>query len=217
MRNKNPAAPSSHVTFPTETTPADVLRFWMGDDWPCDWPAADRDDLWFKGGAAVDERIRHRFATDVAHAIEGGLSDWESDPHHRLALVLLLDQFTRNIHRGRPQAFAGDARAQALVTDALAEKLDARLPVVGRLFLYMPLMHAEDLALQEECVARFTTLQLQAPAPLRDTLAGNLRYAILHRDIVARFGRFPHRNAALGRPSTAEETAFLVDGPRFGQ
>ena len=153
----------------------------------------------------------------MTHAIEGGLSDWESDPHHRLALVLLLDQFTRNIHRGRPQAFAGDARAQALVTEALTQGLDARLPVVGRLFMYMPLMHAEDLALQEECVARFTMLQQQAPAPLRDTLAGNLRYAILHRDIVARFGRFPHRNAALGRPSTAEETAFLVDGPRFGQ
>jgi uncharacterized protein (DUF924 family) len=210
-------ASAKTVTFSTPERALAVLRFWFGDDWPCDWPASARDELWFRGGAAVDDRIRTLFASDVTLALDGALADWESAPHARLALVLLLDQFTRNIHRGQAAAFAGDARAQALVIEALREGMDARLPVAGRLFLYMPLMHAEDLALQEDCVACFTRLHQGAPAHLQETLSGNLRYAILHRDIVARFGRFPHRNAALQRQSTPDEIEFLKDGPRFGQ
>lgn len=199
------------------TTAADVLHFWLGDDLKRDWPEPHRGDLWFKGGAAVDAEITARFGPLVAQALAGGLSDWESAPMRRLALILLLDQFTRNVHRGQAQAFAGDTRAQALALRTVAQGEDMPLPRAARLFVYMPLMHAEDLALQERCVACFEQLLADAPPPLRDTLADNLRYAQLHRDIVAQFGRFPHRNAVLGRASTEAELEFLKDGPRFGQ
>jgi uncharacterized protein (DUF924 family) len=135
----------------------------------------------------------------------------------RLALVILLDQLTRNVHRGTAQAFAGDARAQSLVKATLAANEDARLPRVARAFLYMPLMHAEDRDAQDECVRRFTALLETSTPELSDTLTKNVRFAEKHRDIVAVFGRFPHRNASLGRTTTPEEEVFHRDGPRFGQ
>ncbi len=131
--------------------------------------------------------------------------------------MIVLDQFSRNVHRGQARAFAGDARAQQLVLATLAAQEDEALARVGRVFLYMPLMHAEDMALQERCVERFTDLHAKSPPELREKLAGNLRFAREHRDTVLRFGRFPHRNAVLGRESTAEEQAFLKNGPRYGQ
>lgn len=175
------------------------------------------DKQWFGGGPELDAQIRQLFGAQVAQALDGGLVDWEAEPLHRLALVILLDQFTRNIFRGQARAFAGDTRAQQLVREAQAQGLDEQLPWVGRVFLYMPLMHAEDLALQEECVRRFTHLVAAAPTELRATMADNLRFAEQHRDIIARLGRFPYRNAALGRSSTAQEIEFLQNGPRFGQ
>jgi len=172
---------------------------------------------WFTGGKDLDEEIRSRFGTQVALALAGGLPDWEAEPQSRLALVILLDQFSRNIFRGKAKAFAGDARAQKLVTDALARGFDAELPWRGRVFLYMPLMHAENLALQEESVKRFTALAEAAPDDLRASMQSSLAYAIEHRDIIARLGRFPYRNAALGRTNTSLEFEFLKIGPRFGQ
>lgn len=198
-------------------SPPDVLDFWLGDGLQLDWPSTDRNPLWFGGGPAQDQHIRERFGPLVDAALDGGLADWEATPHNRLALVILLDQFSRNVYRSQARAFAGDPRAQQLVRHSLELGHDALLPRAGRLFLYMPLMHAEDLALQDACVACFTRLHESAPPALRDTLAGNLHHARLHRDIVVRFGRFPHRNAALGRVSTPEEQLFLKDGPRFGQ
>ncbi|HQS31420.1 MAG TPA: DUF924 family protein, partial [Polaromonas sp.] len=151
----------------------------------------------------------------------GAPGDWSDTPLspslRRLALIILLDQFTRNVFRGSGQAFAGDARAQQLVLQTLAEGGDLQLPWVGRVFMYMPLMHAESLVLQEECVARFGQLVADAPTDLKERLQGNLDFARQHRAIIAQFGRFPYRNAALGRASTAEEQAFLTTGPRFGQ
>lgn len=196
---------------------AQVLHFWLGDDPLTDWPQPHRGDLWFKGGAEVDANIRAQFGPLVEEAMAGGLADWEADPMARLALILLLDQFSRNVYRGQAHAFAGDARAQALSQRTLDAGEDAALPRAGRLFVYMPLMHAETLAQQNACVACFERLHAGAPEGLKDILANNLQYAILHRDIVARFGRFPHRNAVLGRNSTPEELEFLKDGPRFGQ
>ena len=195
----------------------DVLDFWFGDGLQRDWPSNDHQALWFGGGAEQDGRIRHRFGALVDSAVAGGLADWERKPPTRLALLIVLDQFSRNVYRGQARAFAGDARAQQLVLAALAEGGDKALARVGRVFLYMPLMHAEDLTLQERCVACFTALHANSPHPLRQTLAGNLHFAIEHRDTIQRFGRFPHRNAALGRASSAEEEAFLKDGPRYGQ
>lgn len=209
-----------NVTDPlalASASPQDVLDFWFGDGLQRDWPSNDRQALWFGGGAEQDATVRRRFGALVDSAFAGGLNDWEGAPATRLALLVVLDQFSRSVHRGQARAFAGDASAQQSVLAALAAGEDERLARVGRVFLYMPLMHAEDLALQQRCVACFNALHGNSPPALRQTLAGNLHFAKEHRDIVERFGRFPHRNAALGRESTAEEVLFLRNGPRFGQ
>ena len=149
--------------------------------------------------------------------MNGDLQEWENQLASRLALVILLDQFTRNMFCASAQAFDGDARAQRLVLQTLQRHEDIQLPWVGRLFMYMPLMHAETLALQEKSVARFTSLLDEAPAQLKPKLQGNLDFARQHHDIIKKFGRFPYRNAVLGRASTAQEQEFLRTGPRFGQ
>ena len=208
------------MTNLTTTTPPAALAlldFWFGDGLQLDWPSQDLNELWFGGGPAQDETIRQRFGELVDEALNGGLTGWEAESRARLALIVLLDQLSRNVHRGQRRAFDGDARAQRLTRLSLAEGLDATLTPAGCVFLYMPLMHAEHLELQDECVARFQRLVDSSPDHLRDKLASNLRFAVLHRDIVAQYGRFPHRNAVLGRTATPEEEAFLKDGPRFGQ
>ncbi|MDO9506845.1 MAG: DUF924 family protein [Hydrogenophaga sp.] len=205
-------------TIPTTPpTASDVLDFWFGDGLQLDWPSQDHNELWFGGGPAQDEVIRQRFGLLVDEALNGGLIDWETEPRTRLALIVLLDQLSRNVHRGQRRAFDGDARAQRLTRRSIAEGMDTTLTPAGCVFLYMPLMHAEHLALQEECVARFQKLVDSSPEGLRDKLNSNLRFAVVHRDIVAQYGRFPYRNAVLGRESTPEEDEFLKNGPRFGQ
>lgn len=201
----------------TLNTAQDVLDFWLGDGLERGWCSDKRDELWFGGGAELDGKIRERFGALVERAVHGDLVAWEARIETRLALVLLLDQFTRNVYRGQAQAFAGDARAQRLSLQAHASGMDAELATVGMVFLSMPLVHAEDLALQAEAVLRFQRLFDTSPPELQDILARHLQFAQLHHDIVATFGRFPHRNAALGRISTPAEEAFLKDGPRFGQ
>jgi uncharacterized protein (DUF924 family) len=197
--------------------PQEILDFWFGDGLVLGWPSDDRSGLWFHGGQDLDAQIRERFGPLVQQALGGGLTDWETTPATRLALVILLDQFTRNVHRGHARAFAGDGRAQRLVLQSLALEQDTELPTVGRVFFYMPLMHAESPTLQDECVIKFEALWRQSPPALQARLDGNLKAAREHADIVARFGRFPHRNAVLGRTCTAEEETFLQNGPRFGQ
>jgi uncharacterized protein (DUF924 family) len=212
-----PTTPSSSAHSTTSTTPAEVLDFWLGDGVQNDWPTQDLGKRWFGGGADLDAEIRARFGAAVQQAVAGGLREWEQAPLTRLALVILLDQFTRNVFRGKSQAFAGDARAQQLVQQTIQAGEDLQLPWAGRVFLYMPLMHAESLALQDECVASFARLVADAPESLKVRLQDNLDFARKHRDIVVRFGRFPYRNAALGRTDTPEEKDFLLKGPRFGQ
>lgn len=218
-------------TSAPEATPRDVLDFWLGDGLHHGWPTQDLGKRWFGGGAALDEDIKTRFGARVLQAIHGDLDgepgEWtdtpvspspsRAPPLGRLALIILLDQFTRNVFRGSGQAFAGDMQAQQRVLQTLAEGADLQLPWVGRVFMYMPLMHAENLALQNECVARFQQLVTDAPPDLQERLQGNLDFARQHRAIIEQFGRFPYRNAALGRLSTPEEQAFLSTGPRFGQ
>ena len=206
---------TTDLYIPPQAKP--LLDQWCGDGLTRHWPSEPRDKLWFGFDPAQDEDLRRRYGALVDEALAGGLADWADAPLGRLALVLLLDQLPRNLFRRQARAFAGDARAQALTHAAVASGEDERLPVVARVFLYMPLVHAESLPLQDEAVRCFERLHEQAPAFCHPTLDENLRYARLHRDIVARFGRFPHRNEALGRESTAEELAFLKDGPRFGQ
>lgn len=194
-----------------------ILDFWFADGLQNGWPTQDMKAVWFGGGPALDARITAAFGAQVQQAVEGGFAAWEDQPLSRLALILLLDQFTRNVSRGSPLAFAGDTRAQRLVIDALEKTWDQLLPMACRVFLYMPLMHAENLVLQTECVNHFTQLLNDAPDALKARLQGNLDFARQHQEIVARFGRFPHRNGVLGRVNTADEVSFLVKGPRFGQ
>lgn len=212
----HPSAPASHTSTPA-ATPSQVLDYWLGDGIEKDWPTQDLGKRWFGGGAELDAEIRVRFGAAVDEALAGGLQDWEQTPLHRLALIILLDQFTRNMFRGTARAFAGDARAQQLVRQTIAAGEDRQLPWAARVFLYMPLMHAESPPLQDECVARFTRLVADAPEDLKQRLQGNLDYAHQHRDIIALFGRFPYRNAVLGRADTPEEKDFLLKGPRYGQ
>jgi uncharacterized protein (DUF924 family) len=205
----------------TLATPTDILDFWLADGVQLGWPTQDMSKRWFGGGAALDDDIKLRFGPRVLQALDGQLGDWThaapTPALGQLAHVILIDQFTRNVFRGQARAFSGDALAQQLVLQAIAAKADEQLPWVGRIFLYMPLMHAEKLSLQTECVARFAQLVEDAPEDLKERLQGNLDFARQHADIIARFGRFPYRNTALGRASTAEEELFLSNGPRFGQ
>ena len=205
----------------TPATPADVLDFWLGDGVQLGWPTQNMSKRWFGGGVALDEEIKSRFGLRVLQALNGELGDWaqtaQTPALGQLALVILLDQFTRNVFRGDGRAFSGDERAQQLALQVIASKADQQLPYVGRVFLYIPLMHAETLALQNECVARFTQLVNDALPSLKERLQDNLDFALKHEEIIAQFGRFPYRNMALGRASTAEEKVFLADGPRFGQ
>lgn len=194
-----------------------VLDFWFADGLDRGWPTQNMSRLWFRADRSVDQGIEEQFGHLVEAALCSELVDWEARPQSRLALILLLDQFTRNIHRGSGQAFAGDHRAVTLVLEGLARGMDRELPWIGRVFFLMPLMHAEDEDLQQRCVQEFESLQAQAPADIAEKIAGNVAFAREHRDIVLRFGRFPHRNQALGRESSEDEKAFLENGPRYGQ
>jgi uncharacterized protein (DUF924 family) len=160
----------------------------------------------------TDEMIAERFGALMAAAARGELSAWEVSPRRRLALILLLDQFPRNVHRGSAAAFAQDAQALSLAVSGMQFGADAALDPVERLFFYMPLMHAESRDVQEESVAAFRRLQEEAPQELRAQFDRALHAAHLHRDVIAKFGRFPHRNRILDRLDTAAESAWLASG-----
>jgi uncharacterized protein (DUF924 family) len=172
--------------------PATVLDFWFRELAPSQWFAAT---------AKLDQTIRNRFGACVDKALSGALNAWATTPRGRLALVLVLDQFPRNIHRATPSAFVGDAMAQALVLEGLAAGVDKPLNIAERHFFYMPLMHAEDPKLQALSLEKFAAIHNEAQSTFNS--------ARDHAATIERFGRFPSRNEALGRPSTAEEQTFL--------
>lgn len=189
----------------------EVLAFWFGE------PAKSTEDYgkkmrrWFMGGAELDVEIRRRFTALVERALAGELDDWARTVPGRLALILVIDQFARSVYRDRAEAFAGDARAAQLAVEAQALHLDRGLPVERRHFLMLPLLHAEDLALQDRFAVAMREIHDAAEPWQQPMLAMGLEQSQKYREVIARFGRFPHRNEALGRPSTPEETAFLVD------
>lgn len=189
-----------------------VLEEWFGTLGADGRSPPDKRDAWFKKSASFDDSLRERFGADVKEAMAGGLADWENSARGVLALIVLFDQFARNIYRGKKEMYAGDARAQKLSQKLIQTGKDRELPHQFRLFAYMPLMHSERLADQEKCIEALQILASECPPSLAEALKGNLKYARAHRDIVARFGRFPHRNAILGRPTTEEEAEFL-QGP----
>jgi uncharacterized protein (DUF924 family) len=182
-----------------------IFEFWFGALDEKGSPSVEHSARWWRKDPAFDAAIAEEFGADIERASRGELDDWKETPRGRLALVILLDQFSRNVYRDTPRAFANDARALALAEEGIERGEDRELSVVERSFLYMPLMHAENLAVQERAVAVFR----RANEELEGSFEQALEYAIRHRDIVARFGRFPHRNAILGREPTPEEVEFL--------
>jgi uncharacterized protein (DUF924 family) len=191
-------------------TPDDVLALWFG---PLDDPAYPqaRASLWWSKDPAVDADIRARFEATWIAAGQGGLVTWSATPRGRLAHVLLLDQLARNMHRDTPQMYALDDEAQDLVLQGLLLGVHHALLGQERTFFYMPLMHAESVALQRLCVRLFAQMAEEARPADAEGARRTLDYAHQHAVIVERFGRFPHRNAILGRASTPEEQAFLEE------
>lgn len=185
-----------------------ILDFWFGA--PGAPERGTTRDVWFRKDPDFDEEIRRAFGNAIESALAGDYAEWERTPEGALARVLLLDQFTRNVFRETPRAFAGDAQALATAERVVAGGGDRTLTPHGRWFLYMPFEHAESVAAQRQSLALFGALSQQMNDP------GPLEWAQKHADVILRFGRYPHRNAILGRESTPEEIAFLAQpGSRF--
>lgn len=196
-----------------------VLAFWLGFDETDPNVLKQRMKLWFSPTAAVDREIESRFRYLVEAAAEGALDAWARTPRGQLALIIVLDQFPRNLFRGTRAAFAQDLRALTQTFDGVEAGADRRLRPFERAFFYMPMQHSESADIQQRSVEVFTELsRVSAPAAVSRTLRGFAEYARLHQDIIARYGRFPHRNGVLGRVNSEQERAFLSDGGRtFGQ
>lgn len=181
-------------------TPDDILRFWFTELAP---------DQWFRGGEAVDEMIGSRYEPLIEAVHSGGHDDWSRTPQGRLAMLLVLDQFPRNIYRGQARAFAYDDKALALALEGIAAGADQHLDLHERAFFYLPLEHSESLEIQDRSLERYAALVLSIPPEQREQARNYLDYAWQHYSIIKRFGRYPHRNEILGRESSAEETEFL--------
>jgi uncharacterized protein (DUF924 family) len=193
----------------------DVLDFWFGPDPLGAGELPRRLRMWFGGDEAPEIRRQHdellarRFGAHVDAAAAGELDSWAASPRRLLSLILLLDQFPRQIWRGKARAFAQDAKAAALVQAGLATSADAALSSIERVFFYLPLQHAEDLSLQQESLSAYARLAAEVPGEQRDLFDDIAGFARSHYDVIVRFGRFPHRNTVLGRSTTPEEAAWL--------
>jgi uncharacterized protein (DUF924 family) len=205
--------------------PTDILDFWFGTG---PWDAArlaERTAFWFGGPgdtpadvAARDELIRTRLEPLLERAARGEFNSWAASPKRRLALILLFDQVPRNCYRGTAAAFAFDREALPLSIEGLQLAADAALDPIERIFFYLPLEHAESLEAQDAAATAFERLVAEASPELRDYCAYTAQYAKKHRDLIVRFGRFPHRNRVLGRESTEKEKEWLASGENtFGQ
>ena len=190
-------------------TPDTLHAFWFGTSPQDAEVIASQSALWWQKQPAVDTEIRKRFAPLVERAATGELDSWLGELRGRLALILLTDQFPRNIWREQAAAFAFDVLALRWAKEALALGLDTRARAIERVFLYLPLEHSENLADQQHAVRLFEALAASVSTELRPAFDGFLDYARRHLEIIERFGRFPHRNAALGRETSAAEAEFL--------
>lgn len=186
-----------------------ILQFWFGEEVSNQAIAKSQAALWWSKNAVIDAQMRAEFSDWLDAAAKGALVHWQQQPASYLALIILLDQFPRNIYRGTASAFAYDTQALSLAQQGVANGLDQQLTPIQRVFFYLPLEHAEDLAAQEQAISLFAQLEQMVSPAEQALFAGYTEFARKHRDIIARFGRFPHRNAILGRRSSAEELAFL--------
>jgi len=181
-----------------------VLQYWFGPRDSDQW--GTMRSLWFAGGEAADTEIRTRFGALHGPACAGELDGWTTSAEGSLALLLVLDQFSRNLHRGSARAFEADAKAVAIANEAIARGFDEQVLPLQRWFFYLPFEHAEDLDAQRRAVALFSALPDDADRQM------GVDYAKRHLAVIERFGRFPHRNARLGRSSTADEAQWLAEG-----
>ena len=195
-----------------------ILSFWFKEQ-ELSAPQIDRRmDIWFGEDPVFDHEIKKEFADDVDAACAGNLNHWAADGEGCLALIILIDQFRRNIHRGSAEAFSADRMALKLCVEGAMEKKDKDLSPIQRVFFYMPLQHAESRKVQAKSVALYGRLADAVSPTYRETFLTVAQFAELHRDIIDQFGRFPHRNRLLNRENTAEEAEYLAgDSPDFNQ
>lgn len=195
-----------------------ILQFWFGQLDTDGFAAAEQKKLWWSGDDDLDLEISHKFSSLVQMALSHNLESWEDTPQGRLASVILLDQFTRNIFRGTEQAFSGDTNALRICKDGLKVQADLELSAEQQVFFYMPLEHSEDIDDQELCIRLLQGLEKRVPETKKETIQGYIKFAIEHKEIIQQFGRFPHRNKALNRENTPEEEDYLAGHHKsFGQ
>lgn len=193
-----------------------VLEHWFGhadDDVMC---ANENSALWWGKSTETDTDIRRRFEAILHLLVNGGNRYWLQFPESRLAAIIALDQFSRHIYRNTPTAFASDQLALNWCLSGIGAGMDKQLRPIERLFFYLPMEHAEDLGVQHQCLWQFQQLMEVVPAAQHETFSGFMDYAKQHLDVIERFGRFPHRNAILGRQSTQEELEYLAQQPGGG-
>ena len=195
-----------------------ILSFWFKEQ-ELSAPQIDRRmDMWFSEDPVFDHEIEKEFTDDIDAACAGNLNHWAAESHGRLALIILIDQFRRNIHRNTAEAFSKDRLALKLCVEGAMEKKDKGLTPIQRVFFYMPLQHAESRKVQAKSLELYNRLAEAVSPTYRETFLTVAQFAELHKDIIDRFGRFPHRNKLLNRENTAEEAEYLAgDGPDFGQ
>ena len=191
---------------------SEILDFWFGEDLKDVASVSAASKRWFEKNQRFDDEIRTRFGAHPDAAITGRLEDWITEDEGLLALILVLDQFPRNIYRNTPNSFAYDEAALRYALEALERNLHQRLHPLQAVFLYLPLEHSENLLMQQRCVRGLQTLESQRGGMWREKIGGFLRYAIAHCEVIEQFGRFPHRNKILGRDSTPAEKEFLASG-----
>lgn len=190
----------------------DILQFWFGA-FPTPYTAdVTKADMWFKNGSAYDSEIFIKFGVDYEKAISGELDHWVDSFRGRLALIILLDQFSRHIHRGTAESFVQDEKAQALCIDGIGAGDDSKCHAIERSFFYLPLEHAEDLEIQNLSVRAYEQLVCDVPEEYRKPFEITLSFAKSHHFVIEKFGRFPELNEILGRESTKEEQEFIESG-----
>jgi uncharacterized protein (DUF924 family) len=195
----------------------EILDFWFREQ-ELSAPQIDRRmDIWFGEDPVFDHEIKKEFSGDVERACQGKLDHWAADPHGRLALILLVDQFRRNMYRNTADAFSMDKLALKLCVEGAMEKKDKGLTPIQKVFFYMPLQHTESRKVQAKSVELFNRLAESVSPTYQETFLTVAQFAELHKDIIDQFGRFPHRNQLLGRANTPEEEEYLADAPDFGQ
>ncbi|MCH7829917.1 MAG: DUF924 domain-containing protein [Proteobacteria bacterium] len=195
-----------------------ILSFWFRKQ-ELSAPQIDRRmDLWFGADSVLDLEIEKEFADDVEAACDGRLDHWAAEPEGRLALIIIIDQFRRNIYRNTAAAFSKDRLALKLCVEGAVEKKDKGLTPIQKVFFYMPLQHAESRKVQAKSVELYNRLAESVSPTYRETFLTVAQFAELHKDIIDQFGRFPHRNTILNRENTAEENEYLTtDDTGFGQ